>query len=261
MGIFELEVFISTLVIALLSGILAAFMSYKWKTNRQMKSFAFWSTGLWVFTISVLLESIFSIEIYSQALIDTYLFLVVFLVESLALGSLYLLKNRGVKSAYIVYILIVDVILLFALSTSNTSGAVVNHLVYGILPLSIVIASSLGTFPAAIILVVVAALTYARGKNPKMLSIIAGTIVVSFAGTLYIVQFPEFLYYSEFIGIVLLWFGFFSFGNKRHAPIKRKIASNKKKGAMEIRKKSKGSSRNVSKRRTSKNKKARNKRR
>ncbi len=44
--------------------------------------------------------------------------------------------------------------------------------------------------------------------SKKMLSIIAGVIIVSIAGSLYIVHFPAFLYYSEFIGISLLWFGF-----------------------------------------------------
>ena len=44
-----------------------------------------------------------------------------------------------------------------------------------------------------------------------MLSIIAGVVVVSIAGGLYIAAVPVFLYYSEFVGIILLWFGFFSF--------------------------------------------------
>jgi hypothetical protein len=216
MDLFESAVLISTLIIALLSGILAAFMTYKWKSNRGTKSFAFWATGLWVFTAAVLLESIFSLNIYSEALGDVYLFLVVFLVEALAMGSLYLMKNNMIKAIYIVYIIVIDFAMVLALQASNTSNLIVTYVVYGALPLAVVVISSLGTFPAAFILIVVAALTYKNTKNVKMLSIIAGTVVVSIAGTLYIAAFPEFLYYSEFIGILLLWFGFINFGGKKY---------------------------------------------
>ena len=58
----------------------------------------------------------------------------------------------------------------------------------------------------------IAAISYKRTRSKKMLSIIAGVIVVSIAGTLYIASFPEFLYFSEFIGILLLWAGFFDAG-------------------------------------------------
>lgn len=45
--------------------------------------------------------------------------------------------------------------------------------------------------------------------NPKMLATIAGVVIVAIAGSLYIAQFPAFPYYSEFIGILLLWLLFF----------------------------------------------------
>ena len=218
----EIIVFVSTIIIAILSATLAAFMTYKWKNNKEVKSFGFWSLGLWIFTAAVLLESVFSLNLYSEALIDIYLFLVVFLVESLAMGSLCLIKSNKIKVTYLAYILVIDVAMVIALQASTIKNLIVTYVVYGPLPLSVVTISSLGTFPAAIILVVVAALSYHRGKNKKMLSIIAGTIVVSIAGTLYIAAIPEFLYYSEFIGILLLWFGFFSFGHGRNAKVVRK---------------------------------------
>ncbi|MEM3426614.1 MAG: hypothetical protein QXI42_12560 [Thermoproteota archaeon] len=70
----------------------------------------------------------------------------------------------------------------------------------------------LGTFPAAAVIIIFAALSYRQRHSLKMLSIIAGIIIVSIAGTLYIASFPEFLYYSEFICILFLWLGFFNFG-------------------------------------------------
>ena len=213
----EIIVFVSTIVIAILSGVLAAFMTYKWKNNKEVKSFGFWSLGLWIFTAAVLLESAFALNIYSEALIDIYLFLVVFLVESLAMGSMCLIKSNRIKVAYLVYILVIDIAMVIALQASVINNLIITYVVYGPLPLSVVTISSLGTFPAAFILVAVAALAYYKSKNKKILSIIAGTVVVSIAGTLYIAAVPEFLYYSEFIGILLLWFGFFSFGHGKNA--------------------------------------------
>jgi hypothetical protein len=55
------------------------------------------------------------------------------------------------------------------------------------------------------------AVSYRKTRNKKLLSIIAGVIVVSIAGTLYIVAFPAFLYYAELAGIALLWLGFVDF--------------------------------------------------
>ncbi|MEM3841580.1 MAG: hypothetical protein QXN59_02730, partial [Candidatus Micrarchaeaceae archaeon] len=85
---------------------------------------------------------------------------------------------------------------------------IISHVVYGALPLSVVLYSSAATFPAAIILIAIAAKSYIKKRSAKMISIIAGVLVVSTAGTLYIAAFPAFLYYSEFIGILLLWLGF-----------------------------------------------------
>lgn len=96
----------------------------------------------------------------------------------------------------------------YALIIGSLGNILVNYIVYGILPLSVVIASSIITFPAAIIIIALALKTYFKQKKPKMISIVLGVIVVSIAGTLYVVQVPAFLYYSEFIGILLLWYGF-----------------------------------------------------
>ncbi|MEM0154372.1 MAG: hypothetical protein QW814_00870 [Methanothrix sp.] len=245
----EIIVFISTIIIAILSAVLAAFMTYKWKNNKKVVSFAFWSLGLWLFTAAVLLESIFALNLYSEALIDIYLFLVVILVEALAMGSICLIRNDKLKVAYLAYVLVIDIAMVVALQASTIKNLIITYVVYGPLPLSVVTISSFGTFPAAFILVAVAALSYYKNKNKKMLSIIAGAIVVSIAGTLYIAAIPEFLYYSEFVGILLLWFGFFSFGHgtnakrvnrqERHRIAKRKKNARYGKGTGRVNKKRK----------------------
>ena len=200
----------STLFIFMASAVLA-FLLTKHYVGGKNRSFLYWSAGMWLFAFAVLLEVVFSFSIYKPVLMGTYLFAVAVLVQMLSLGSLNLLKKRGFMLSYAVYSVIVDIFLLFSLVLTPVGNIIINGVVFGALPLLVTIASSFVTFPAAAILIVTAVLSYRTRKSYKMLDIIAGTVVVSIAGTLYIAAFPAFLYFAEFIGILLLWFGFVNF--------------------------------------------------
>ena len=208
-GILASQAFVefSTLLILALTLGLAIIMSYRYVRKRS-KPLLYWSTGMWFFVIGILLEVIFAFGIYSEFLIALYLFVVVMVVESLAIGSIQLIKSVKLKSSYYFYSIITTVLLAYSLYASNIGNVITNHIVFGALPIFIVITSSIVTFPAAAILIAIAAISYLHRHSAKMLSIIAGVVVVSVAGTLYIAAIPAFLYYSEFIGILLLWLGF-----------------------------------------------------
>ena len=206
----QLIVEISTIIIFLLSAVLAIYLTRNYIVKRS-RSLLFWSTGLWLFAVGVVLEILFAFGIYSEFLIATYLFIVALLVNTLALGSVELLKSVKIKWTYYIFSIATLAALVYSLVVGNIGNIISTYVVWGSLPILGVITSSIITFVAAIVLVVIAAMTYLRTKSKRMLSIIAGVIVVSIAGTLYIVQFPAFLYYSEFVGILLLWFGFFEF--------------------------------------------------
>ena len=208
-SIFSSELFIefSTILIFLLTVPLAGLMTYKFLKKRG-KSQLYWSVGLWLFGMGVLLEVLFSFNIYNAFLIKTYLAAVAFLVSFLALGSTALLKNKKVFIYYGIFLILSAVFVVYSLITANIGNVLTNYVVFGVLPLLVVISSSVMTFPAAAMLIAVAVLSYRKTSNKKMLSIIAGVVIVSVAGSLYIVHFPAFLYYSEFIGILLLWLGF-----------------------------------------------------
>lgn len=207
----QIPVLITTAITFGLTFILAAYLS-KAYAKKRTANYLMWSLGLWVFVIGVLLEMVFALNIYTTALIDMYLFLVVILVELLALGSVSSVKSALVKKAYYAYTIIVTIFAAYTVIAQNPGNLMVNYVVAGNPPLMVIISSSLATFPAAIALIVLALRGYFKTKNRKLLSIVVGVIVVSIAGTLYIVQFPAFLYIAEFAGIVLLWFGFFTFG-------------------------------------------------
>lgn len=208
-GILVSQTFVefSTLLILILTLGLAIVMSYRYARKRSMP-LLYWSMGMWFFVIGVLLEVIFAFGAYSELLIALYLFVVAMVVESLAIGSMQLIKSGRLRMSYYIYSVIAAMLLAYSLYATNIGNVITNHIVFGILPAFVIVTSSIVTFPAAAILIVIAAISYRNRHSTKMLSIIAGVLVVSVAGTLYIAAIPSFLYYAEFIGILLLWLGF-----------------------------------------------------
>ena len=204
------SVLIATLFIFLASSLLSALLTMNF-FRKSVSSYIYWSTGMWLFALASFLEILFSAGMYNIPLIDIYLFSVAVLVQFLSLGSLALTRKDSIFRVYAGYSIASDILLSVTLVVYPVGYVLTNGVVFGLLPLFVTIVSSIITFPAAVILIVVGALSYRTGKDTRMLSIIAGTIVVSIAGTLYIAAYPAFLYYAEFIGIVLLWLGFVDF--------------------------------------------------
>ncbi len=203
----EAFVLISVIIIFVLTIGLTVVMLKKYLKTQYLSLF-YWSLGIIVFTFAVLLEIIMAANIFSRFLIDFYLFLVAILVNFLALGSFALFGNRKFLFYYNIYSIISIIFFIITLIIYPVGHIIIHHIVFGPLPLMIVISSSAITFPAAVLIIIIAAISYRKSKNAKLLSIIAGVLVVSTAGTLYIAAIPVFLYYAEFIGIVLLWVGF-----------------------------------------------------
>jgi hypothetical protein len=204
------QVLDSTLFIFLASSVLAYLLTKNY-VGIKNNSFLYWSVGMWLFAFAVLLEVVFSFSIYVPILMGAYIFAVAVLVQLLSMGSMNLMKKGRYMVSYAAYSVAMDIFLLLSLTYSPVGNILIGGVVFGPLPLLVTVASSLITFPAAVILVVSAVFSYKARKSYKMLYIIAGTVVVSIAGTLYIAAFPAFLYYAEFIGILLLWAGFVDF--------------------------------------------------
>jgi len=200
-------VIVSTVLIFILSAILSVFLSMNYLRSRK-SSPLYWSIGMWLFAFSVLLEVIFAYGVFDQPLIRIYLFAVAELVLFLSFGSANLATGRWIRYYY-VYSAAASLYLITSLILFPVQHIIAHYVVFGPLPINDTIASSLITFPAAIVIIVMAVISYRRNRNYRLIPIILGVIVVSIAGTLYIAKFPAFLYYAEFIGILLLWIGFF----------------------------------------------------
>jgi hypothetical protein len=169
----------------------------------------YWGVGLLLFFVTLVEEAVLDLGVWSQPLIQSYFILVAVLVGILSLGSAELSLSGRWRQAYFGYIGTTSVALvvigfLVPVPTDVMSGGVVS----GLPPTSVDVLSSLITFPAAILLVVSSVYGAWKRHRPSLLYIAAGTIVISAAGTLYLVQLPATLYYAEFVGIVLLFLGF-----------------------------------------------------
>ena len=204
---FYAMVSISTAIILILSAILSLVLTVNY-AGKRVPSLILWSAGMYIFSISVALELLFSFGAYSQFMIGAYLLPVAVLVELLAGGSVLLLHKKWLNYSYLVYGILSTAFLVYALATSGIGDILTGGVVYGALPVMVDIGSAIVTSPAAVLLVLISVISYRKKKDSKLLSIIAGVVVVSIAGTLYIAAFPAFLYYAEFAGILLLWFGF-----------------------------------------------------
>lgn len=209
MDILQAEALSITTVTFVLSVALALYMTQKYRKSRK-RNLLLWSAGMQAFAVGVFLEVVFALGVTTNFLTSFYLFLVAVIVELLALGSIQLVKSKAIKKAYYAFCIITTLLLLYSVVISDTSKFVVNYVAWGVPPLLITAFSTLITIPASIMLVAVAILSYLKTRNRKLLSIIAGVVFVVIAGTLYIVSFPSLLYISEFVGILLLWYGFYS---------------------------------------------------
>jgi uncharacterized membrane protein len=130
-----------------------------------------------------------------------------FLVELLAIGSVQIFNNKLIKNAYYVYAFAVTLVSILLISINKMPNPVVNYVISGMPSQSVILISSIATSVAVIIILAGAILSYMKTKKIKILSIIIGVILFSIAGTLYIVSFPELLYYGELIAVIFLWLG------------------------------------------------------
>jgi hypothetical protein len=210
----QLESLVVTIVVFILSLVLTLIMTQSYIKGKKSATL-FWSLGMWSFTMGVLLEILFAINISPEPLVALYLFIVAALVEFLALGSMQLIQSKKLKKIYYAYCIITTIFVAYSLIATRVTNFIMDYIAFGNPPLLVIVSSSLVTFPAAAVLVIIALKSYLKTKSYQMLSIIIGVVIVSIAGTLYIVQFPSLLYAAEFIGILLLWIGFYSPKKKR----------------------------------------------
>jgi hypothetical protein len=171
--------------------------------------YLYWGLGLFLFFVTLIEEALLDFGVWSQPLIQSYLVLVAVLVGILSMGSAEISLSTRWRWPYYGYLGVTSVALaVVGFTTTISTGIMSDGVVSGVPPASIILISSLITFPAAVLLIVSALYGVVKYHRLHLLYIAIGTAVISAAGTLYLVSFPATLYYAEFIGILLLFFGF-----------------------------------------------------
>jgi hypothetical protein len=167
-----------------------------------------WAAGMGMAAAAMGIETVVYVGVVSSGLLEAYVFVSAALVGLLSLGCTHVIRVVGFPKAYGAFILAACAVLAAACAlTPLPLSMVSNGIIWQSPPLTLLILSSIITGPATIVLLAASVVSLRRSRKWQNLLIIGGALVLGAGGTLYIASFPVFLYYAEFIGIVLLFGG------------------------------------------------------
>lgn len=167
-----------------------------------------WCVGLGLGAVATAVELVVYVGVVDTLLLETYVFLSAAIVGFLSLGSTRVLRSRRFELGYTGYILATTAVVgVSSFTTPMPNSMVSEGVVSGNPPLLVLVLSCLITIPATFVLLGAVVVALRRVWNWQTLMMGIGACVLAGGGALYIASFPVALYYSEFIGIVLIFFG------------------------------------------------------
>jgi hypothetical protein len=213
MGTIDLEqIGIAASLVALTALLLIlcvrGFLQY---SRLRLRTQLMWATGLGFATAAMAVEAVVYLGFVSSVLLEAYVFFSAAIVGVLSLGATRILRRPRLERGYTAYIAACSALVGVASFVTPLSGSMVSGgIITGDPPLVLLILSSLVTGPATVVLLSASYLSLRRSWKWQTLLMIAGAIILGAGGTLYIASFPVALYYAEFLGIILLFFGLIS---------------------------------------------------
>lgn len=203
-----LGIAVSVAVLGVVALALASLVLSKFLRNRHPWHL-YWSVGIYLVFVTLAEEAALALGIWSQLLIRSYLVLVALLVGILSLGSAELSLSRRWRLLWFGFVGAAGLACAVAVILSPVASSIMfQGVVWGLPPTIVVVASSVLTVPSALLLIGSSLYGVVRQRRFHLLYITLGTAVLSLAGSLYIVSFPATLYYADFVGVLLLFFGF-----------------------------------------------------
>lgn len=176
--------------------------------RRRDRSQAVWAVGLGFGAAATVLELVAYLGFASTVLLQAYVFFSAAIVGVLSLGSVRAFRRPRLASAYWGYIGTTTALVAVAtFATPLPLSMVQAGVISGNPPVDLLVLSSLVTVPATVVLLGACLLSLRRSFRYQRLLMLAGASVLGAGGAFYIASFPVMLYYAEFIGIVLLFFG------------------------------------------------------
>ncbi len=202
----EISLLLLTAALAFLS--LRGYLQY---LSKKVRVQLMWASGLTLATAAMAIEAIVYAGIVSELILQAYVFLTAALVGVLSLGATRVLRRPRLEAGYAWYTVAMCALVgVASFLTPVPQNIVVDGVISGNPPLTLILLSTLVTGPATVVLLLSAAVSLRRSHKWQNLLMIGGALVLGAGGTLYIASFPIALYYAEFIGIVLLFLGLIS---------------------------------------------------
>jgi len=207
--------------LAVLTAVLAALAArgfVRFVRNR-VRIQLMWGLGLAFAALATGVELVVYLGVVSGPLLATYVFLSAAIVGFLSLGSTQVIRNTLFRATYTGYILATcAAVAVLSFTTPLPSSMVTGGVIAGNPPIVLIIVSSLVTIPATFVLLGAVVVALRRSWRWQTLMMGVGACVLAAGGALYIASFPVALYYSEFIGIVLIFFGLVSLPHLATSP-------------------------------------------
>jgi hypothetical protein len=187
---------------ALAAGSLGRFL------RRPEPTQAMWASGMGMAAAAMAIETVVYVGYVSSGLLEAYVFATAALVGLLSLGCTHVIRVAGFARAYAAFILVACAVLGFASFTTPLPASMVSNGIIVASPgTNLLVLSSVITFPATVVLLAASVVSLRRSRRWQNLMIIGGALVLGAGGSLYIASLPIFLYYAEFVGIILLFAG------------------------------------------------------
>lgn len=172
-----------------------------------------WGSGLLLAAGSMAIEAIVYEGVVTTPILQTYTFLTAALVGALSLGATRVLRHPKLELGYAGFIAGASALLaVFCFTTPIATNSMVSSqgIITGDPPLSLILISTLITGPATVVLLGATVVALRRSWRWQTALMIAGALILAAGGSLYIGGYPIYLYYAEFLGIILLFLGLVS---------------------------------------------------
>lgn len=169
-----------------------------------------WSVGLLMFSVAALCEFLAEMWSWSVDLYKLYYAMSPSLVGMLGAGSVFFLSIRGGR-VFAVYVVVLFFIFVAIVSTATVDDSVLHSesIVAGkAMPSYVRAFSPLFTVPGSIALIGISLYSWYKTKMAFTLLITAGAAVNALGGILARYEIAALLYFSELLGISLMYLGF-----------------------------------------------------
>ncbi|MGA8604591.1 MAG: hypothetical protein WB788_05970 [Thermoplasmata archaeon] len=167
-----------------------------------------WGAGLGLAAVATGVEFVVYLGVVDLPLLQTYVFLSAAIVGVLSLGCTQVIRSPRFRAGYTAFTLAACALVgALTFTTPLPNSMVSGGVITGNPPLTLIVLSTLVTGPATLVLLGAVVLSLRKAWRWQTVMMGIGAVVLAAGGALYIASFPVALYYAEFLGVILIFFG------------------------------------------------------